>query len=132
MKEKKFNYAGYEIPKSYILMLKYKAKYTAYTIDRLIFRAVQYCNWLKSHGFEPELIGIMQAGLKENDNPVRSKWLLRPSIPEETDKGFVQAWIDQFVYGKKPVKKTVREVVIKPADRVPESIADILKGMIGR
>ena len=130
MKEKKFNYAGYEIPKSYILMLKYKLGYQAYIIDRLIFRAVMYCNWLKARGEQPELIKIMQAGLRASDNPMRSKWLLRPSIPEETDKGYVQGWIDQFIYGKKPAKKPVREVVIKSADRVPESIAEILKGML--
>ena len=130
MDNKIFSYAGYSISKSYILMLKYKAKYPAYTIDRLIFRAVMYCNWLKARGEAPELIKTMQAGLRASDNPMRHKWLLRASIPEETDKGYVQAWIDQYVYGKKPVKRPVREIVIKSPDAVPESIADILKTLI--
>jgi len=77
-----FTYAGYEIPKSYILMLKYKAKYPAYTIDLLIFRAVMYCNWLKARGEVPELIKTMQAGLRVSDDPMRHKWLLRASIAE--------------------------------------------------
>jgi hypothetical protein len=110
-------------------MLKYKAGYQAYLIDRLIFRAVQYANWLKARGEAPELIKVMQAGLRVDANPLRSKWLLRASIAEETDRGYVQAWIDECVYGKKKAKKEVREFV-KREDKIPESIADILKSLI--
>lgn len=125
-KAPEFNYAGYKIPKAYILMLKYKLKYNTYTIDRLIYRAVQYADWLKAEGVEPELIKIMQAGLRKSDDPTRNRWLLRASIPEEVDRGYVQGWIDRYIYGKKVIKKPVA-VFEKSLEIIPESISDILK-----
>jgi hypothetical protein len=87
-----------------------------------------YCNWIKAQDESPELIKVMQAGLRASDIPQRHKWLLQPSIPEEVDKGYVQGWIDQYIYGKKPVKR-ITDLRI-PDKRVPESIVDILKTLI--
>jgi len=86
-----------------------------------------YADYINARGAGLQLIQIMQAGLRASDNPARNKWLLRPSIPEETDSGYVQGWIDQYIYGKKPAKKPV--LIIKEKI-IPESIASILKTLI--
>jgi len=120
-----FTYQGYVIPKSFILMLKYKKKLTAYVIDRLIFRAVHYAEWIRlERGARVPLINVMSKGIKD-------KWLFNETPTEEYNKPYLLGWIESEIYGKKKPKKKYGGFT--PAvDRMkpPDAIGDILKEIL--
>ena len=117
MNNKNFIYQGYSIPKSFILKLKYKKGLDAYTIDRLIFWAVQYCDYKKG---SVSLIQAMQSGITKG-------WLFKLIGSELQDKKYIEWWIDREIYGR---KKIVKKGGFAPAidrQKAPDSIGDVLK-----
>jgi len=119
---KNFIYQGYPIPKGFILKLKYKKRLTAYVIDRLIYRAVHYAEWIrKNKGERVQLVKIMSKGISKG-------WLFNETPDEEFNKPYVLGWIEQEIYGKKKPKKKLGGFT--PAvDRMklPGTIGDILE-----
>lgn len=120
-----FNYQGYIISKSYILKLKYKKRLTAYVIDRLIYRAVHYAEWIRQEkGVKVPLINIMSKGVSKG-------WLFNETPDEEFNKPYVVGWIDKEIYGKQKPKKRIGGFT-SAVDRMkpPDSIGDILKDVL--
>jgi len=125
MNNKKFTYAGYPIPKSFILKLKYKKHLTAHVINRLIYRAVHYAEWIRQNkGERVELVRIMSKGISKG-------WLFNETPDEEFNKPYVLGWIEQEIYGKEKQKKK-RGGFTKAVDRMklPDTIGDILKDVL--
>ena len=91
---KTFTYSGYSIPKSYILRLKYKKGLDAYTIDRLIFWAVQYCDYKKG---AVSLIKALQSGITKG-------WLFKLIGSDFVDPKFIEWWIDREIYHRISLK----------------------------
>ncbi len=120
-----FTYAGYQIPVSFIMRLKNKKKLRAYEIDRLIYRAVKYCEYLKRCEYlelsdeEPRLIEVMVKGMQEG-------WLFKVTHDEEYKKEKVEAWIAREIYHRKPEPKRV----VVDRYKKPERLGNIVKDLI--
>jgi len=126
MNNKNFTYQGYPIPKSFILKLKYKKGLTAYTIDRLIFRAVHYAEWLRQEkGVKVPLINIMSKGVKAG-------WLFNETPDEEFNKPYILGWIEQEIYGKKKPKRKYGFTPAVDRMKLPDSIGDVLKDVLNK
>ena len=123
---KYFCYSGYTVPVGFILRLKHKKHLDAFTIDRLIFWGVQYCDYKKTQDVEVTLIQAIQSGIDKR----KGAWLFRLVSSEFESKNYIQGCIDREIYHRyTPKPKRGGFTPALDRKKLPDSIGTILKGL---